>query len=93
MTVSINNKQTGKINITPNPFVSFIQVQASAEKSGTGTMRIVNAGGQVIYNRNVQLIKGQNIFTIDGLGNTAKGMYYFELESGGTITREKIMKQ
>ncbi len=93
ITVSVNSKQTGKITITPNPFVSFIQVQAPAEKSGTGTMRIVNAGGQVIYNKNVQLVKGQNSFTIDGLGNTAKGMYYFELESGGSITREKIIKQ
>lgn len=93
VTVSVTTKGLAKMNITPNPFVSFIQVQATAEKSSTGTMRIVNAGGQVIYNKNVQIAKGQNSFTIDGLGNTAKGMYYFELEAGGTITREKIVKQ
>jgi len=47
----------------------------------------------VIYSKNVQLVQGQNSFTIDGLGNTAKGLYFFELQKGNTITREKIMKQ
>ena len=92
-TVSVNSKLVTKVTVTPNPFVSFIQVQAPADKNTTGTMRIVNAGGQVIYNKNVQLVQGQNSFTIDGLGNTAKGMYYFELQTGNNITREKIMKQ
>jgi len=93
VTVSVNSKQSAKLTITPNPFVSFIQVQAPADKNSIGTMRIVSAGGQVILHRSVQLVKGQNSFTVDGLGNTAKGMYYFELESGGSVTREKIVKQ
>ncbi|MEP6726407.1 MAG: SdrD B-like domain-containing protein [Bacteroidota bacterium] len=92
-TVSVNSKLVTKVTITPNPFISFIQVQAPADKNATATMRIVNAGGQVIYNKNVQLVQGQNSFTIDGLGNTAKGMYFFELQNGNNITREKIMKQ
>ncbi|MEO6314148.1 MAG: SdrD B-like domain-containing protein [Chitinophagaceae bacterium] len=92
-TVSVNSKLATGVMVTPNPFISFIQVQARADKNGTGSLRIVNAGGQVIYNRNVQLVKGQNSFTIDGLENTARGMYYFELEAAGTVAREKIMKQ
>jgi trimeric autotransporter adhesin len=92
-TVSVNSKLVTKVTITPNPFISYIQVQAPADKNETAILRIVNAGGQVIYTKNVQLVAGVNTFTIDGLGNTAKGMYFFELQKDNTITREKIMKQ
>ena len=93
LTVSVNSKLVTKITITPNPFVSYIQVQVPATKNEMATLRLINAGGQVIYNKNVQLYTGQNTFTIDGLGNTAKGIYFFEMQTGTTITREKIMKQ
>ncbi len=92
-TVSVNSKQVSKVTVTPNPFVSYIQVQTPAVKNEKATLRIVNAGGQVIYTKDVQLAQGQNSFTIDGLGNTAKGMYFFELQKDNGITREKIMKQ
>ncbi len=92
-TVSVNSKLVSKVTVTPNPFVSFIQVQAPSDRSSNATLRIVNAGGQVIYSRNVQMVQGQNSFTIDGLGSTAKGIYFFELQNGNIITREKIMKQ
>ena len=92
-TVSLNSKLVTKFTVTPNPFVSFIQVQTSADKTETATLRIINSGGQIIYSKNTQLVQGQNSFTIDGLGNAAKGLYFFELQKGNTITREKIMKQ
>jgi hypothetical protein len=92
-TVSVNSKLVTKVTVTPNPFVSFIQVQVPADKNEAATLRIINAGGQVIYSKNVQLAQGQNSFTIDGLGNNAKGLYFFELQTSNTTTREKIMKQ
>jgi len=92
-TVSVSNKHLTKVTVTPNPFVSFIQVQVPSDKNETATLRIINAAGQVIYNKNVQLVTGQNSFTIDGLGNAAKGMYYFEIQKGEELSREKIMKQ
>ena len=92
-TVSVSNKLLTKVTVTPNPFDSFIQVQAPADKSQAAILRIINAGGQVIYSKNVQLIQGQNSFTIDGLGNASKGMYCFELRTLNSITREKIIKQ
>ncbi len=77
----------------PNPFVSSLQVQAPADKNQAATIRMINADGQVVFSKNVQLTQGQNNFTVDGLGNQAKGMYLFELQSGNTVTREKMMKQ
>ncbi|MDE3249964.1 MAG: T9SS type A sorting domain-containing protein, partial [Bacteroidota bacterium] len=92
-TVSVNNKAFNKLSVTPNPFVNYIQVQVPSDKAQAGMMRIVAASGQTVYSQHVQLVKGQNSFTIDGLSNVAKGVYYFELQQGQTITREKIMKQ
>lgn len=92
-TVSVNNKIFNKLTVTPNPFVNYLQVQAPSDKSQTGVLRIVSANGQTVYSKNVQLVKGQNNFTLDGLGNIAKGVYYFEMQQGQTLSREKIMKQ
>jgi hypothetical protein len=92
-TVSVNNNHVTKVTVTPNPFVSFIQVQVPAVRNETATLRIINAAGQVLVNKNVQLVIGQNSFTIDGLNNAAKGMYYFEIQRGEELSREKIMKQ
>jgi hypothetical protein len=92
-TVLVNNKTFNQLTITPNPFVNYVQVQAPSDKSQAGMLRIVSAGGQTVYTQTVQLVKGQNNFTIEGLGNIAKGVYYFEMQQGQTITREKIMKQ
>ncbi|MEP6748879.1 MAG: SdrD B-like domain-containing protein [Bacteroidota bacterium] len=92
-TVSVTNKELTKVTVTPNPFVSYIQVQVPSDKNEMATLRIINAAGQVIYTKNVQLVQGQNSFTLDGLGSAAKGMYLFELQKNDTVTREKIMKQ
>ena len=92
-TVTVNSSLSGRLTITPNPFGSFIQVQTQADKNVMATMRIVGAGGQTIYQKNVQLVQGQNCFTIDGLSTAAKGVYFFELQTGNTITRQKMMKQ
>jgi trimeric autotransporter adhesin len=92
-TVTVNNKQLSKVTVTPNPFVSFVQVQVPSDKNEDATLRIVNAAGQTIYSRNVQLLQGQNSFTIDGLSSVSKGMYFFELQKDNTITQQKIMKQ
>ena len=92
-TVTVSNKHITKLTVTPNPFVSFIQVQVPSDKNEAATLRIINAAGQVIYSKNVQLVAGQNSFTIDGLGSVAKGMYYFEIQKAAELAREKIMKQ
>jgi len=92
-TVTVNSKLAAKISVSPNPFGSFIQVQAQADKNSAATLRIVSASGQVMYKRDMQLVQGQNSFTIDGLATIAKGMYFFEMQTGNSVTREKIMKQ
>ena len=91
--VTVQNKWVAKLTVTPNPFISYLQVQAPADRTGTATVRILNTGGQVVYNRMVQLQQGQNNFTIDGLGAMAKGIYYLELYNGAAVVREQLMKQ
>jgi len=45
-----------------------------------------------MYKRDVQLTQGQNSFTIDGSA-PLPGHVLFEMQTGNTVTREKIMKQ
>ena len=92
-TVLVSTKHVARVTVTPNPFSSFVQVQIPADRNEAATMRIINAAGQIIYSKNIQLTAGQNSFTIDGLATVPKGMYYFELKKGEEMTREKIVKQ
>ena len=80
-TVQFGNAAKMAVSTWPNPFVSSIQLQSTADKNQPGTIRLINMGGQVIYNKNVQLVQGQNTFTVDGLDNNANGLYFLELQT------------
>jgi SdrD B-like domain/Secretion system C-terminal sorting domain len=91
--VSVNIKSVNKITVTPNPFTSYVHLQIPADKNGLAVIRIINAAGQVVYSRKVELTAGQNSVSADGLDNLSKGLYFLEVESGNLTRKEKILKQ
>ena len=91
-TVMVNRKPVSQVTVSPNPFTSFIRVQLSSQNNGEAFIRVMNAGGQLVSSKTIQLVQGQNAFNISGLGNLSKGLYFLEIRRGNNITREKIMK-
>jgi hypothetical protein len=91
--VNVTINLTGKLAITPNPFTTYVHIQIMAAKKSMADLRIINASGQVMYCNKVLLNEGQNSLSLDGLGGLSKGLYFLELQTGNTVSREKILKQ
>ena len=91
--VYVNIKLNGKLVVTPNPFISNIHIQMTAGKKGIADLRIINASGQLMYSKKIEVNEGQNNLSADGLNNLSRGLYFLELQSGNTISRETVMKQ
>jgi trimeric autotransporter adhesin len=91
--VSVSIKLANKITIAPNPFTSSIHLRMPVDKKGQADLRIINAAGQMVYNKKIELNEGQNSFSVDGLDNLPDGLYFLEIRSGNLIRREKMLKQ
>ena len=91
--VYVNIKLNSKLVVTPNPFTSYVHIQMTSAKKSTADLRIINASGQIMYSNKVQLNEGQNSLSVNGLDNLSRGLYFLEIQSGNSISREKIMKQ
>jgi uncharacterized repeat protein (TIGR01451 family) len=81
-----------KITIYPNPFISDLKIYLNSNLEGSANIKILSLNGSMLINRSLDIKKGDNIITIDNLGNLQKGVYLIKLDSKtGTIT-QKIIK-
>ena len=87
------NVRTVKLSVGPNPFSNAINIQINSTARGEANIRIFNAGGQMIYTITKSVDKGTNSFALNELQNFPKGLYVFEIQTNGIITRQKLMKQ
>lgn len=80
--------------VFPNPFSSDIKLKVNSVSDSKGVLRITNLLGQVVYNTNVSLQKGENILVLsDGLDKLNSGLMVLELITPDTKVSQKIMKR
>ncbi|HMT75998.1 MAG TPA: T9SS type A sorting domain-containing protein [Chitinophagaceae bacterium] len=90
----INGNTVSKLTVYPNPFTTDLKVELNAEKDAKGTLRVSNAAGQVIVNRNSQLLKGNNVIILSSeLSALNRGMYIVELITEEGRLTQKIIKR
>lgn len=77
----------------PNPFVSNPKVQVYCAREMEGLLRITNANGQQVLQRNVKLSKGVNIMVVTELNNMNAGLYVVDVIADGVKLSQKLMKQ
>ena len=85
LTFRLNNKLKKSINIFPNPVTDLINIRVSSDAATNGIIRIVNDLGQTIYQQSQRLVKGENLFTINGLQNLSRGIYSAKVVIDGDI--------
>lgn len=56
-------------------------------------LRITNANGQQVLQRNVKLNKGVNIMVVTELNNLNAGLYVVDVIADGVKLSQKLMKQ
>jgi hypothetical protein len=90
----LSNGPIKNLTVFPNPFTTDLKLQISSLSETTGTVRISNAIGQVVYNRNIILQKGENIVVLNsGLETLKPGMHLMEvITTEGKVT-QKIIKR
>jgi hypothetical protein len=75
----------------PNPTSDVINIAFNGSKTQNLTVRVVNVGGQLVYNDAVGQYNGQYKNVID-LSTVAKGVYFVQLITDqGTINRKVVL--
>jgi hypothetical protein len=65
-------------------------VRITAAVAGKATLRIVNVLGEVIYQQNQNLAKGDHVIYIGGLENKARGTYILQAVVAGEQLVQKL---
>lgn len=92
--IAIKTKDTQKtVNISPNPFVSYLNVNVEWSKAEVATVKIINIQGKEVVSKSIQMSKGLNYVKLDDLSRLSSGNYFIEFVSPVERFSQKITKQ
>ncbi|MBK8951083.1 MAG: T9SS type A sorting domain-containing protein [Chitinophagaceae bacterium] len=90
----INGGLISNFSVYPNPFTSDLKIELNTEKDAKATLRISNASGQIVVNRNTQLQKGNNVIVLSAeLSSLNRGMYILDIITEQGKMTQKIIKR
>ncbi len=74
-------KNLGKLIVSPNPFVNFIEINCKSEQNlAIQSIRLLDAQGKILKKRLLNLVEGEWSITLD-TSDLNKGVYFMELQS------------
>ena len=77
-----DNSSLTTVKVYPNPSAGDFYIDFTSEEiTGSSVITITDARGVVVYNMNVTVEKGNNVFHIDNM-EAAPGMYYIQVSNG-----------
>ncbi len=82
------------VNIYPNPARSILRYKVQSTKGLNSDVTVLNPLGQVIYQDNLQILKGNNSFSL-GIGRLSSGTYTLHLcdsSNGERVAVEQFVK-
>lgn len=82
-----------EINISPNPFSSYLNINMEWSKNEIITVKVINVQGKEVISKNIQMIKGLNYVSIEELSNLSPGNYFIQFISSTERFVKKISKQ
>ncbi|RXK57716.1 T9SS type A sorting domain-containing protein [Lacibacter luteus] len=91
--VKLQQNQSQKITVSPNPFNAVIQINATVAKSGVADIRLVDQYGRVVYQTVRTVVQGTNSIQLAKLPALPAGHYLLQWHSNGITYVEKILKQ
>ena len=77
--LSNNQKNINTLDVMPNPAKDNLFVHINANRVRSSNIEIVNMLGQIIYRKNIQIIKGKNTIPIN-VGNLPRGVFFLKVE-------------
>ena len=79
-------------SVSPNPFMSYLNVSMEWSKSEIITARILNIQGKEVVTKKLQVVKGANQVRIDDLSKLPSGSYFIQFISATERLTQKISK-
>lgn len=90
----LNGGTVKNFTVYPNPFTNNLKLEINSDKETAVTIRISNALGQPVINRNVILQKGANVVVLSSeLQSLKPGMHLLEIISEDGKMTQKIIKR
>lgn len=90
---SVKNTVTSfALSVYPNPVSSLMKISLTAEKAELSTITITNIAGQVVYNSQVKIEKGNNVIPVN-VNTFASGNYVLKIQLADTNIVEKFTKE
>ncbi len=78
------------LNLYPNPNNGSFNLDLNTQTGGHYTISVLNQLGQIVLNRNTEIVVGRNTLTMDA-SMLASGIYMVELMSGNQKTIKKLI--
>lgn len=91
--VMIKVTKPTQINVSPNPFVSFININYNSLVKERIQISIVTADGKTVATKQADVINGSNALQLTALDNLSVGVYFLRLQSSTGMQVVKIIKQ
>jgi hypothetical protein len=85
----ILTKEKNETIIYPNPASSEIKIQTYSSINDKGSLYVYDINGQLIFNRNVELTEGNNVFAVD-ISSLSNAIYIVKFVSTETDVTNKV---
>lgn len=93
VSLKLNGGFVKRFTTYPNPFTSNLKVELNADQSEVVNLRISNATGQVVLNKNISVQKGSNVIVLSSeIANLKPGIHIVEISSASGKFSEKVIK-
>jgi hypothetical protein len=91
VTARLAGKIKNAISINPNPVADKINLKVTAAAAVNSSIKILNTVGQVVYQQNKKLVKGENIIIINKTNNLIKGLYFLQVSGVNETLNTRVI--
>lgn len=90
--ISTTNQINKAVSVSPNPVTNKMNVSISSAIAGTGSLRLISNLGQVVFQQNERIVKGENLITINKLQYLTTGIYTLQVVIDNAVMVTKVYK-
>jgi len=92
-TVVVSFKESGSVNVYPNPFNSDVAVALESETETTAKIQVFNITGTLMLTKTAHVKYGNNELFINELGSSQPGIYLINVMINGADNWFKVVKE
>lgn len=90
--VVVRLEKNVQVNVSPNPFMSSINVVYNSDIAKTVTLTIVSTDGKTVASQQTNVSKGINSIQFANLNNLSNGVYYLKIQTPNSLETIKLLK-